>query len=44
MSKSLLQNQGNLRFAWQYESNGDSKFAKANGPSKCRLKDVWDTK
>jgi hypothetical protein len=32
MSKSLSKNQGNLRFAWQYELNGDSKFAKANGP------------
>jgi len=32
MLESLSRNQGNLIFAWQYESNGDLKFVEANGP------------
>jgi hypothetical protein len=29
--KGLPRNKTNLRFAQQYESNGESKFVKANG-------------
>jgi hypothetical protein len=42
MLENLSKNQGNLIFAWQYESNGDLKFVEANGPrSKIRKHHFW---